>query len=1052
MLCNDRINLAEIKRTENMNERERATNDVGTETGVDARTEPTKFNTLPLEMRRLVWGEASNLPRVIMIDVNNYNGWGWSNSPPPPILQVCSETREVALKSYKSAFSPSSWSVRAVPSNTSHVEICAKPSLDPELRILASSEDTVYFHHDFSPFDPLCSHFQDYLRHPLAPTRNFDSFAFDVVNVTNNIYQVQALLWVYNPKRLFFVERLSSTNISYAKGELQFIELPSFESNPRFEIDLPKFCSFCTTTPSTFEVERSIGPDCEMVSPSDFRMPSIKRVGIAQGGLEVNIGNTFIEEPPNISEFQQTLDAVSVIATFNGPDMLSALRAASPEELNVNSHSNTASVMTTFGGPPEWWLNNFSKEADGNSDISSQPKDQKQPACFDSLPTEIRQKIWNEVVTRPKLFQLEIFEDFVSDEFWVTFPEEEVRLAASTFHTCYESRRLATKILEPALVLSAPWSPNNYRSRRMILPMSGNPRPRLFISPFDTVYFHLVDNPHRNNIHPYDVQTVQFKASAITQGVLKSVAFDVAIFTAPVLRLWLFLHALLWTQNIEELIIVDRLGSKVFSELAWTPDPRFVRWYLRDGMEMRQEDLFKMPKIKVMGLAKGGIIGNDGLFPVDSLRVALAVRTLSTATKRTSARIGKLTSPATVPETTSIHQQIPENIEEVPTVALPIRKRPFEESSSIGCDAAGGKASSPTKETASQGLSSVTTMMLPRAVMLPRKRRCLERSKDLGQLSALDGLPNQKVDDSCELQEPEPEFVRFLELRLMSWEAVCHIPRVLPLKQNKRPNIHRRVAKIEQRSKNPTPIAFRICQGSRGAAIKVYSLVFDSHMFQSHLQEKLILNYNPWTFNTFIKYPEMHFNNVVDTVYFSTKHCDINWGVYTCYNVPIRSVAFDVQVLFDRTDPQKTLFDIFVRHPIDEIVVVVRKNVVKDENLSGELKFVELDDVADVKYGEAGVHRLHLYHKIHMERTHTNVMWNKGATPQVFRALKQSVWNPKTVLSPNSHPGGWGAENKSASDEGIFEDDVEPVEDEETKSTNAPIFRAVGIARDGVRL
>jgi len=70
------------------------------------------FRDLPLELRLMIWGYVASTPRDIILDgkaKNEHhdtgNGWYCYNfrlyTPPPAILHVCWESREVGLKHYE---------------------------------------------------------------------------------------------------------------------------------------------------------------------------------------------------------------------------------------------------------------------------------------------------------------------------------------------------------------------------------------------------------------------------------------------------------------------------------------------------------------------------------------------------------------------------------------------------------------------------------------------------------------------------------------------------------------------------------------------------------------------------------------------------------------------------------------------------------------------------------------------------------------------------------------------------------------------------------------
>jgi hypothetical protein len=99
---------------------------------------------------------------------------------------------------------------------------------------------------------------------------------------------------------------------------------------------------------------------------------------------------------------------------------------------------------------------------------------------------------------------------------------------------------------------------------------------------------------------------------------------------------------------------------------------------------------------------------------------------------------------------------------------------------------------------------------------------------------------------------------------------------------------------------------------------------------------------------------------------------------------------------------------------------------------------VELEDEIDAWVGNLGLERLKWYYDTHMESK------PYGFTNDIIKDVVlqiEDLWSVIGALGPRK-----GVEV----DLDGFEDDVEPAE-EEFVITNAPKFRAMGIARGGVR-
>ncbi|KAH6683150.1 hypothetical protein B0J14DRAFT_140058 [Halenospora varia] len=250
-------------------------------------------------------------------------------------------------------------------------------------------------------------------------------------------------------------------------------------------------------------------------------------------------------------------------------------------------------------------------------------------------------------------------------------------------------------------------------------------------------------------------------------------------------------------------------------------------------------------------------------------------------------------------------------------------------------------------------------------------------------------------------QNPANTFTVFpslpTELRLLIWKAAAHSPRVLPLKQQKCPRVRRQLAYIEQRTHNPIPSILLTNREARLEGLHYYTKIFGSHLFMRPLsdQARQTLMPRPEMLTSYVKYPTVHWNGGVDTIYFCEKYCDIPWGVHCSSDIPIRSIAFDVQVLFNRVDWEKKLFRVFEKFPIEEVYIVVRKNTVKDEELEREMEFVELTEKGDIHYGERGVARMNLYYDTHMDWTVWKDLQTKLATPERMVRYRFNYWNPK---------------------------------------------------------
>src|SRR5690242_11592653 len=90
-----------------------------------------------------------------------------------------------------------------------------------------------------------------------------------------------------------------------------------------------------------------------------------------------------------------------------------------PDDVRPDDQA-TSSPITTLGS------------ARSSLTIPEPPFAHVQPACFQTLPPELQQKIWKEAVADPMIYQLQIHKYFMTsiDLFCVTYFEEEISLSA----------------------------------------------------------------------------------------------------------------------------------------------------------------------------------------------------------------------------------------------------------------------------------------------------------------------------------------------------------------------------------------------------------------------------------------------------------------------------------------------------------------------------------------------------------------------------------------------------------------------------------------------
>ena len=295
-----------------------------------------------------------------------------------------------------------------------------------------------------------------------------------------------------------------------------------------------------------------------------------------------------------------------------------------------------------------------------------------------------------------------------------------------------------------------------------------------------------------------------------------------------------------------------------------------------------------------------------------------------------------------------------------------------------------------------------------------------------------------------------------VELRLVIWEKAANIPRVLVPTQP----FYRRYGPVtvcEQKGRNPTPITLRVCHESRQVTLGKYELVFGTHTFQND-NLTLLGDFGPQYLlsphilhrlhNTFIHSPTVHFNKFVDTVYFGGLNghsVDALWEVNALPG--LRSIALDLDVL--RGAKSRMLQGIFEAHPLDEVIVVIRR----DSGLfpydaapepNGVLELVELTGKYEKIEGEQAV--------ACMENVHAKYMNHVGA--HEMAAFGPRVAGPEAVTWVTAmHLDGIYDSPLPEDRAEPAEIDVENVDDMvEEEATNHVRFKAMGVARGGARL
>lgn len=119
---------------------------------------------------------------------------------------------------------------------------------------------------------------------------------------------------------------------------------------------------------------------------------------------------------------------------------------------------------------------------------------------------------------------------------------------------------------------------------------------------------------------------------------------------------------------------------------------------------------------------------------------------------------------------------------------------------------------------------------------------------------------------------------------------------------------------------------------------------------------------------------------------------------------------------------------------------MIRHGWTEPAGLDGELTFVELESEDDISSGIMGVTRVQQYYDRFMECK------PYGFTAEMVRGVALQVENSAGLIDAIS------TERLGVNlDREMFEDDVEPAEEVFTVS-NSPTFRAMGVARGGVRL
>ncbi|KAH6683149.1 hypothetical protein B0J14DRAFT_673677 [Halenospora varia] len=174
----------------------------------------------------------------------------------------------------------------------------------------------------------------------------------------------------------------------------------------------------------------------------------------------------------------------------------------------------TSSPITTLGS------------ARSSLTIPEPPFAHVQPACFQTLPPELQQKIWKEAVADPMIYQLQIHKYFMTsiDLFCVTYFEEEISLSASVRQTCYQSREVAMYFQ------------------------------------FQICKHHSGPEPLVQNKGPFQVSFSEFR-----RNVLKKLAFDVALLDRRDGKELLMLRDFIWVHNLEETILVARLSPNILT-------------------------------------------------------------------------------------------------------------------------------------------------------------------------------------------------------------------------------------------------------------------------------------------------------------------------------------------------------------------------------------------------------------------------------------------------------------------------------------------------------
>lgn len=289
------------------------------------------------------------------------------------------------------------------------------------------------------------------------------------------------------------------------------------------------------------------------------------------------------------------------------------------------SDENTSSQVTAVEGVPG------PGQAPHSADIPTRVGYQLQLIGFKLLAYELRQNIWNEVLKKPVVFQLQVHLHNIffgnanclaaHGECLITYSEEDFNLKAAILHTCFESRDIASKVMNPALIFqSKPNAKNtgvNYSTSTSTI--TTKDRPRLFVKPLDILYFNFYSYLELNDHVRHQPTTANFWTSAFSRNVCKSVAFDIAVLDRDISEEWNFMRDILWALNPEKLIFVDRWSSEVpcygegelqfvelhFSELAICGDRMSKFPDFRLSCERRST--FKMPEAEIMGLAKGGV-------------------------------------------------------------------------------------------------------------------------------------------------------------------------------------------------------------------------------------------------------------------------------------------------------------------------------------------------------------------------------------------------------------------------------------------------------------